>query len=105
MRDHVRETEMMFFFENFLPLANTLREKGKTSDTCTSDSIVLKSLSFVKHELYFRKIKAVINSLTGERLKANGSDLEAKVFDTLYLQVWSLNIAGSALFLIILNHV
>jgi hypothetical protein len=68
MRDHVRETEMMFFFENFLPLANTLREKG-------------------------------------ERLKANGSDLEAKVFDTLYLQVWSLNIAGSALFSIVLNHV
>ena len=30
MRDHVRETEMMFFFENFLPLANTLRGKGKT---------------------------------------------------------------------------
>ena len=29
MRDHVRETDMMFFFENLMPLSNAMREKGK----------------------------------------------------------------------------
>lgn len=34
MRDHVRETEMMFFFENLAPLANTLKGKGKQLNIC-----------------------------------------------------------------------
>ncbi|XP_046850876.1 RRP12-like protein [Xenia sp. Carnegie-2017] len=51
MRDHIQETEMIFFFKTFLPLADSLREKA-------------------------------------EKLKANKSDLEAKVFTTLSLQIW-----------------
>ncbi|XP_028391311.1 RRP12-like protein [Dendronephthya gigantea] len=53
MRDHVQETEMVYFFQKLLPLANSLLAKA-------------------------------------ENLRNGGSELEAKVLDTLSSQIWDL---------------
>lgn len=53
MKDHIKETELQYFVDEFLPIAAHLRQKGN-------------------------------------ECRANKQDLEAKVYETLLTQVWSL---------------